>query len=137
MVKLKVWTEINETESEEKILRALRNLFPTLKFRKERGKIEGEGKKIDLEYLRERIWAKRILDTVRSQLLRGGMRLMLNKQAAYAGKIAVVEDPDESPLGPIYVEIETHNPEEFLDWFSPKTKNGKPILKSQQAQDHR
>jgi len=85
--------------------------------------------------LKEKIWGKKILDTVRAVLLRNlrekRTELLLHKQAAYAGKVGLVEFDDESPFGAIHVEI-CGNLEEFIDWFSPKTKEGKPILKSQQ-----
>ncbi|MGC8661425.1 MAG: hypothetical protein ACP5TZ_02850 [Nitrososphaeria archaeon] len=37
---------------------------------------------------------------------RGGVhRLMFNRQAAHAGRIIMCDDPQESPLGPIYLSI--------------------------------
>ncbi len=36
---------------------------------------------------------------------RGTHRLMFNKQAAHAGKIVMCDDPQESPLGPIYLTL--------------------------------
>ena len=135
MVKLKVWCAIDEVENEKKVIKALKNLFPSIKFRKEEEKVVGIGKKSDIEFLREKIWWKKILDTVRETLIQNltneKTELLLHKQAAFSGKVALVETDEESPFGAIHVEIMGKNLEEFIDWFSPKTKKGKPILKSQ------
>ena len=135
MVSVRIWCRVDELEDEEKVRRALENLFPTVSFKKEKDVLVGAGKRKDLVFLKEKIWGKKILDTVRAVLLRNlrekRTELLLHKQAAYAGKVGLVEFDDESPFGAIHVEI-CGNLEEFIDWFSPKTKEGKPILKSQQ-----
>ena len=41
----------------------------------------------------------------------------LNKQAAFAGKIAICKDEDESPLGPIKVVLKSQNIERLIEWL--------------------
>ena len=134
MVSVKVWCRVDELEKEEKVRKALENMFPTLVFKREGDLLEGRGKRKDLEFIRDLIWSKRILDTVRNELMKrfNGVvsEFLLHKQAAYVGKLGLVESDSESPFGAIHVEIESKNFEEFLDWFSPRTKDGKPILSS-------
>ncbi len=44
--------------------------------------------------------------------------LMLNRQAAYAGVVALCGSPEESPLGPIYLTVESKRVEEVIDWLT-------------------
>ena len=41
----------------------------------------------------------------------------LNKQAAFANVIALCDEADESPLGPIKVVLHSKNIEDVIDWF--------------------
>ncbi len=41
----------------------------------------------------------------------------LNKQAAYADKIAICEESDESPLGPIKIVLSSNNIERIIEWL--------------------
>ncbi len=140
MVKVKVWCRVDELEDPDRVKKALTSIFPTIRFRRTEGGFEGEGKQKDLMFLKELVWSKRVLDTVRSSLIRNlknnRTELMLHKQAAFAGKLGVVESDEESPFGAIHVLFEG-NVEEFIDWFSPKTKDGKPVTKNQRHSSYR
>ena len=41
----------------------------------------------------------------------------LNKQAAFVEKIAICEESEESPLGPIKVILTSSRIDEIIDWF--------------------
>jgi|TARA_Y100000815_G_scaffold61902_1_gene50225 predicted RNA binding protein with dsRBD fold (UPF0201 family) len=41
----------------------------------------------------------------------------LNKQAAFANVIALCDEADESPLGPIKVVLHSKNIEDVIDWL--------------------
>jgi predicted RNA binding protein with dsRBD fold (UPF0201 family) len=41
----------------------------------------------------------------------------LNKQAAFAGVVAIVEEEDESPLGPIKITIKNLDIDKIFKWF--------------------
>ncbi len=112
------------TESGESVRKALENLFPGEEVVEREGRLVVESKKREsLENLREMVWSRRILESVRSRLRKGGMTLLLNKQAAFAGRIALCENEGESPLGAISVSFSRKH----LDWFSPHTEGGKPV----------
>jgi predicted RNA binding protein with dsRBD fold (UPF0201 family) len=57
--------------------------------------------------------------------------MFFDKQAAYTGKIRLIDNNHEDPpLGSIEIKFEFSSGsqfEEFLDWFSPRTKNGRVI----------
>ena len=44
--------------------------------------------------------------------------LMLNRQAATAGVLVVCGSPEESPLGPIYLTIESKRLDDVIDWLT-------------------
>ena len=41
----------------------------------------------------------------------------LNKQAAFAGRVAICREADESPLGPIKITATSANPRDVVDWI--------------------
>ncbi|MEL9929919.1 MAG: RNA-binding domain-containing protein [Sulfolobales archaeon] len=135
-MKLQIEVEVRYTEDQEKVLRAIRNLFDLEKYELVE---EGRYPRIiaysthvsSLKRFRERLWMQRILDTARSIMMRGveGSRIefMLHKQAAYANKVSFVESDKESSLGAVRVVIETEKPMELIDWLAPKTSEGRPL----------
>ena len=46
----------------------------------------------------------------------------LNKQAAFANVIALCDEANESPLGPIKVVLHSKNIEDVIDWFVSDTE---------------
>jgi uncharacterized protein len=77
----------------------------------------------------------RVLDRIRDQLrdrhVRSAARrqlqinrtghstsMMLNRQAATAGVIALCSSPEESPLGPIYLTIASNELDVAIDWLT-------------------
>ena len=47
-------------------------------------------------------------------------RFLLNKQAAYGRHSAVIEEEQESPLGPIRVTINCEELDALIDWLVPE-----------------
>ena len=90
-----------------------------------------------LSLVRHSIHEKRILAVVRTRLLKNfndleyTTSMHLDKQAASVGKLRLIDNDDESPpLGSIEIHfLFTSVPlfREFLDWFCPRTKDGKVI----------
>jgi predicted RNA binding protein with dsRBD fold (UPF0201 family) len=127
---IQIQADINPTEDEDKVKRAVENVFGNPEFEikpqkrgsqliaKTRG-IEGLTKLYNL------LRRERIRDASRA-VLYGGMSgnsivFYLNKQAAYVGHISFSQPTGESPLGPVRVEITCSNPKEVIDWLAPRT----------------
>ena len=79
----------------------------------------------DLEALlrvRDQLRDRHVRSVARKQLLlnRTGQTttMMLNRQAAAAGVIAICGSPEESPLGPIYLTISSPGLEKVVDWLT-------------------
>ncbi|MGA2238196.1 MAG: RNA-binding domain-containing protein [Candidatus Bathyarchaeia archaeon] len=129
----RIETPLNPTEDPEKVLRAIRNLFPkctpTIARTDERhAKFEGSVARLeDLDNLKSLLRQEAIRDAARKLLFKSvsGSTIVvhLNKQAAFAGKAAFCERYDESPLGPITLTITTENHEQLIDWLAPSSKN--------------
>ncbi len=124
-IRIRITADINPTESEEKVVRAIKNLIGN----QEKIAIEivdKDAKKVAivngelnlLSYLKQKILIKQIQPLVRIILFRNKREttsyILLNKQAAYADRIVVCESQYESPLGPIKIEI-IGDEEEDLD----------------------
>jgi predicted RNA binding protein with dsRBD fold (UPF0201 family) len=120
-VKLRVEAEVKPTEDPEKVLRALKNLFPSLDFSKSGRTLIGESDDpSSLQTIKELLRRQAIRDAARSHLLskifENRLEFMLNKQAAFCGRVNFTDG--ESPLGPIKVCVETENPKEIVQYLT-------------------
>jgi hypothetical protein len=123
-------TEINPTESEEKVEAAVRNVLGKVSITiKPQGKgsvLMAEASRQDsLVKLRSLLRTDRIRDAARKALfhsIRGNtISFCLNKQVAFAGHISFSEETAESPLGPIRVTITSDNPRQLIQWLAERT----------------
>jgi len=127
---VQVEVDINPTESEDKVKRAVENMFGNLELevkpQRQGSLLVGRGKGMDaLTKLQNLLRRERIRDAARG-VLYGGLSgksivFYLNKQVAYAGHVSFSKPVAESPLGPIKVEIQCDNPRELIDWLAPRT----------------
>jgi predicted RNA binding protein with dsRBD fold (UPF0201 family) len=129
-VTVQIEAEVNPTEDEAKVKRALENIFSSLQFelkQLKRGsllaaKTSGTDGLTKLYNLLRR---DRIRDATRSVMYRGisgrSIIFYLNKQVAYAGHVSFSQPSGESPLGPIRVEIQCDDPRQIIDWLAPRT----------------
>ena len=128
-VKVRFTAEVNPTEDRGKLQKAVVNLTgfdASVEERVEAGRLmlvcerEGAG---SLGRLKSMLESQRIREAARVVLARGmrANRIMIafNRQAAFAGKVSFSDSPDDSPLGPIRVEIEADDPYGVIDWVAP------------------
>ena len=119
---MRVKTRVYPTESEEKVKRALKNIFD-IEFKMENDYIIGESEKIEnLDILKEKLKNQAIRDSARSIFLKNlvekKLKFNLNKQAAFVGVVNFLE---ESKLGVIEVEIESDDITKIIDLIAPST----------------
>ena len=132
-VTVHVEVDVNPTESEEKVKKAVWNLFGDITTElkpAQKGSIltvDAKGQE-NLSTLRNVLRKDHIRDASRKALyqgLRGGTLVFyLNKQVAFAGHVSFSEAEAESPLGPIKVTVQTEDLQQLIDWLAPRT--GKP-----------
>jgi len=129
-VSVYVEVEINPTESEDKVKKAVENVFGSILMQIKplhKGSLlvaEAEGLEA-LTPLGNLLRRERIRNAARRVLFEGlngnVISFCLNKQVAYAGHLSFSKAVAESPLGPIRVRIECENPRELVDWLAPRT----------------
>ncbi len=120
---IEVSTPVHLTESESKVEKALRNIFPSMTFIFSKGYFAGRSDSIEsLDHFRELLQMQRIRDTAHTlmerSLFRNELKFCLNKQAAFVGKVNFSKD---CPLGPITVSIQGEDLELLIDHLSPRT----------------
>jgi len=129
-ITVRVETEINLTEDEEKVEKAVANIFGNISKKVKPSyngsmlNAEAKGQEALINF-RNLLRSDRIRDAARKVFF-GGTRgktisICLNKQVAFAGHISFSEEVAESPLGPIRVTIESENPSQLIDWLASRT----------------
>jgi predicted RNA binding protein with dsRBD fold (UPF0201 family) len=75
-----------------------------------------------LHRLRDQLRDRHVRSAARRRLLlnreKNSTSLMLNRQAAATGVLVVCGSPEESPLGPIYLTIESERLDDVIDWLT-------------------
>ena len=120
--KIEMFCSINPSEDPEKIKQAITNVFPNSKIKNENYSISAVSKDLNsFEKIYETIQSNRSQKNYRRSLeqnLRDDSTwFYLNKQAAFVEKIAICEEAEESPLGPIKVVMTSSNIDGIIDWI--------------------
>jgi predicted RNA binding protein with dsRBD fold (UPF0201 family) len=132
---VRIETDVNPTEDEEKVKKAITNLLdnptfisePAFQGAKLKATAQGQA---SLTKFRNLLRNDRIRDAARKLLYRATrddsiISFYLNKQVAYAGHVSFSEEHSESPLGPLHIVIETDAPKQLIDWLAEKTEKEK------------
>jgi len=128
-VEVTIATELYPTEDEEKVIKAVKNIFPDAKIEIKNNRLIACAENI--ERFRDLLRKQRILDTARSELLKNKkgneITIYLNKQTATVSKINFADV--DALLAPLKVTFKVYNikVEKLVDYLAPETKNGKPI----------
>jgi predicted RNA binding protein with dsRBD fold (UPF0201 family) len=116
---------VSPSEDADRVLRAVLNIFPD-----KEGEVYKQGETVwyisedirSLKSLREQFRDRHIRGAARRLALvareNNSTRLMLNRQAAAAGVAVVCGSPEESPLGPIYLTLESDRIDAVIDWLT-------------------
>jgi predicted RNA binding protein with dsRBD fold (UPF0201 family) len=128
-IAVRVETEINLTEDEEKVRKAVANIFDDLSMEIKpsyKGSVlsaEAKGRAALVKF-RNVLRSDRIRDAARRVFFRGiggnTISFCLNKQVAFAGHVSFSEEVAESPLGPIRVTIKCDDPQLLIDWLASR-----------------
>lgn len=115
---------VKPSESSEKVTLAIANMIdcsPEFRY----GSMV-VGKSYDTESLRtiyEQVRSRSAMGVLRRVLnynrLGNTTHFLLNKQAAYAGTVVVIDDEQESPLGPIRVTLDCLEMDRIIEWLVP------------------
>ena len=125
---IEVFCTINPSEDLQKIETAILNILPDIEINKNNMQITGISKKIEsLSRIFEIIHNRRITNvyrrTLNQNLSENSTWFYLNRQAAYVDVIALCNEEDESPLGPIEIILDSQQIEQVIDWLTSFTGN--------------
>ncbi len=120
--KIEMFCSINPSEDPEKIKKSISNIFPNSKIKIEDYSISAQSKDLtSFEKIYETIHSKRFQKNYRrnleNNLENDSTWFYLNKQAAFAEEIAICEEAEESPLGPIKVIMTSPDIDSIIDWI--------------------
>ena len=120
--KIEILSSINSSEDPKKIETAILNIFPDAKIKTDNFSIISNSKDLHLlEKIYDIIHSNQSQKIYQRQLEKNlendSTWFYLNKQAAFVGTVALCEEAEESPLGPIKVVLTSSNIDRILDWL--------------------
>jgi uncharacterized protein len=121
---------VEDTEVGDRVVDAVRNLFPNAEIERRGGGIDATTHSLDR--FSELLHRQEILDTARGEFFRRRsgpyFSFSLKKQAAFQGVVNFAVG-NESELGDIDVEVRVDEPdvESYVDHVAPPTEDGRPI----------
>ncbi len=135
---MQIKTELNPTEEHEKILTVLKNFA---EFNENDLNIEEVSPNYyiysvtmhgrpNLQSMYEGLRSQRIVESARKYLMKkqreNSVSFMLNKQALFMKKFHFCHSPEESPMGPVWIRIESDDIHRLLEYLVPHTIKGQP-----------
>lgn len=120
--KIDAYCSINPSEDPQKVEQAISNILLDMDFKFNEDTLMATSKNLEcLSRIYETIHARKTKNVYRRQLnqnlIGDSTWFYLNKQAAFANTIALCDEAEESPLGPIKVIINSKNIERVIEWL--------------------
>ena len=120
--KIEMFCTVNPSESIEKIEKTISNIFPYSIINNDNLTIHAQSKElrsfeIIYQFIHNNKLQKNYLRSLEDHLQDDTTWFYLNKQAAFVEQIAICEETNESPLGPIKVTITSSNIDAIIDWL--------------------
>ena len=120
--KIEVFCTINPSESIEKVEQTISNIFPYSVIKNNEYTINAISKELSsfekiYHFIHNNKLQKIFLRSLEDNLKNDTTWFYLNKQAAFVEQIAICEEFDESPLGPIKVTLTSSNIDRIIDWI--------------------
>ena len=120
--KIEMSCPVNPSEDPDKVEKAIANIFPYSIIKYENFIMLAQSKELrSFEKIYETIHTnqsqKTYSRTLENNLENDTTWFFLNKQAAFVEKVAICDEPEESPLGPIKVTLTSSNIDGIIDWI--------------------
>tara|TARA_B100000959_G_scaffold252810_1_gene283168 strand:+ start:8443 stop:8838 length:396 start_codon:yes stop_codon:yes gene_type:complete len=120
--KIEMFCTVNPSESIEKIEKTISNIFPYSIINNNNLTIHAQSKELRsfekiYQFIHNNKLQKNYLRSLEDHLQNDTTWFYLNKQAAFVEQIAICEESNESPLGPIKVTITSSNIDAIIDWL--------------------
>lgn len=119
---VEMFCAVNPSESIEKIKKAISNIFPYSIINNDEFSINAQSKELQsfekiYRFIHKNKLQKSYLRSLENNLKNNTTWFYLNKQAAFVEQIAICQESDESPLGPIKVTLTSSNIDAIIDWI--------------------
>ena len=120
--KISVYCDINESEDVNKVKTAISNILTDMDETTDDSSFVANSSNYEsLTKIYEAMRTRKTKTAYRRHLMRNMTEdstwFYLNKQAAFANVIALCDEEDQSPLGPIKVVLHSKNIEDVIDWL--------------------
>ena len=120
--KISVYCNINESEDVNKVRTAVSNILTDMDEKITDNSLAANSNNYEsLTKIYETMRTRKTKTAYRRHLMRNMTEdstwFYLNKQAAFANVIALCDEEDQSPLGPIEVVLHSKNIEDVIDWL--------------------
>jgi len=120
--KIEMFCTINPSESIEKVEQTISSIFPYSVIKNNEFTINAISKELRsfekiYHFIHNNKVQKNFLRSLEDNLENDTTWFYLNKQAAFVEQIAICEEFDESPLGPIKVTLTSSNIDRIIDWI--------------------
>jgi len=124
---IELFCPLNPSEDPNKVKFAVENILSNCSIKIEKFSIKARSDDLhSLEKIQENIISMRsqriYRRTLEKNLDYNSTWFYLNKQAAFAERIAICEKSDESPLGPIKLILTSTNIDKIIDWIIEEEK---------------
>lgn len=121
--KIEMVCPVNLSEDSDKVIQAISNIFPHSTIKNENFSIKAQSNELrSLEKIYESITStqsqKSYTRNLENNLDENSTWFFLNKQAAFVDQVAICDEAEESPLGPIKVILNSSNIDGIIDWIS-------------------
>jgi hypothetical protein len=121
--KIEIVCPVNLSEDPDKVIQAISNIFPHSNIKNENFSIKAQSNELkSLEKIYESIVStqsqKSYTRNLENNLDGNSTWFFLNKQAAFVDQVAICDEAEESPLGPIKVILNSSNIDGIIDWIS-------------------
>ena len=121
--KIEIVCPVNLSEDPDKVIQAISNIFPHSTIKNENFSIKAQSNELrSLEKIYESILStqsqKSYTRNLENNLDGNSTWFFLNKQAAFVDQVAICDEAEESPLGPIKVILNSSNIDGIIDWIS-------------------
>ena len=123
--KIEAYAAVNPSEDPEKVRTAVSNVILDASYEFKDGSIKGVSRDLNsLSKIRETIHKRKVNRVYRRQMRFNANAdttwFYLNKQAAYVDVIAICEEAEESPMGPIKIILHSKDIAKISDWLAPE-----------------